>query len=87
MKRWLSMPDQENTIWCTMKKIKNIEQLNSERDRLHRQQHSLERDIGRSLREIKKNCRPQNIAKELAWKWLISRLTMRGVSRLLKLFN
>lgn len=48
-----------------MKKIKSIEQLQAEKDRIAQQQQDISNKIGSNWKDLKESLRPVNIAKDI----------------------
>lgn len=70
-----------------VKKIRNINQLKREQDKLRERQTHLEKQMRNSFRNVKKSLNPKIIAKDLAFQWMVNRMAAKGIGKLLRLFN
>lgn len=70
-----------------MNKIRNINQLKREQEKLRERQMHLEKQMRESFRNVKKSINPKVIAKDLVFRWTVNRVAFRGIGRLLRLFK
>lgn len=70
-----------------MKKIRNINQLKREQEKLRERQRHLEKQMRESFRDVKRSINPKVIAKDLVFQWMVNRVAFRGIGKLLRLFN